>query len=231
MRLRSSLLLIASFLSAPLFAGESPRFSMSISAEQRTAAGLDVLDSDQIAALDALVRLNHRQVGAAERKPATERSPVAAATAADTTSDSFCASLSPDQLRAAGLDRLTAAQQTDLDTIVAALYAPAEVATATNTKTVQAVEFFPDRWEVHGEFGLSFGFGSHDYRSRAAWLHTTLLDTKTGTEFSVGVATGKEEGGRGWYPYGRGWDRHGRYGDYEWDSISFGLKLPPFGGR
>lgn len=221
MSLRPALLLLGSLLSATLFAAESPRFSQSISAEQRVAAGLDALTSDEIAAIDALVRLNHRQVGAVEKRRTEERSPIAAMPEEAAQSAAFVASLSADQKHAAGIDRLSPEQQTNLDGIVAALFAPAEDTVASTAKTVEAVEFFPDRWEVHGEFGLSFGFGNHGYRSRAAWLQTSLLDTKTGTEFSVGVATGKEEGD---------YLRHFRYGrarDYDWEHVSFGLT---FGG-
>lgn len=229
MRLRTFFLLSSSLLATALFAAEAPRFSQSLTAEQRNHTGIDAMTSDQVAALDALVRLNQRQNAAEGHAVAKELSPVAAVATDATAPASFSAALSTDQRRAAGLDSLNNEQVAVIDQLVAAQYTPALPRTSAAAPAVEAVEFFPNRWEVHGEFGLSFGFGSGGYRSRAAWLQSTLLDTKTGTEFSVGIATGKEEGGRGYYPYGRSWDRYGRYGDYDWNSVSFGLTLPPFG--
>ena len=56
--------------------------------------------------------------------------------------------------------------------------------------------------------------GSGGYSSRAAWLNTTLLDTKTGTEIGVTIATGREK----WKtPYGYRSD---------WNSYDFGLGVP-----
>ena len=80
---------------------------------------------------------------------------------------------------------------------------------------VEAVEFFPNRYEVHGEVGFSIGGGS-GYSSREAWMSSTLLDTKTGTEFSVGVGAGREK-----------WKGPYRYRN-TWNDVDFGLGAPLF---
>ena len=231
MRASSFLALTCSLFAASLFAGEPPRFSQSLTPKQRSSAGIDQLNSDQIAALDALVRLDARKAAAAENKavlaakkaaPESPASPEALALA-EPAPGSFTGSLSVDQRRAAGLDTLTPEQQGTVDTLVAQQVGASlmrhELAT---TSSVQAVEFFPNRYEVHGEVGFSLGVGSGGYNSREAWMSTSLLDTKTGTEFSVGVSTGTEK-----------WKGPYRYRGYrnEWDDIGFGLSAPLFRSR
>ena len=231
MRTRTLFALTCSLLAAALFAAEPSRFSQSLTTEQRTTTGIDRLDSDQIAALDALVRLNRNQIAAdalkaeqakraAQKKAAaaTEIAPLAATESA-THPAAFSKSLSADQRRAAGLDTLTTEQQTTVDSLVAAQTTEAPRYEPVSVSTVDAVEFFPNRFEVHGEIGFSFGGGSGGYSSRAAWVSSTLLDTKTGTEFSVGVLTSREK-----------WKRPFGYRD-DWDDVGFGLSTPIFGNR
>ncbi len=210
------------FLVLPLFAGalvaaESTRFSQSLSHDQRAATGIARLDSNQVAALDALVRLNLNQANAdalkAERAAATAgetTAPVAAEPAA------FSQSLSADQRRAAGLDLLSAAETAAVDNLVANQVAASPRYTPGDTRPVEAVQFFPNRLEVHGEVGFSFGAGSGGYSSRAAWMTTSMLDTKTGTEFAVTVATGREK-----------WKRPYRWTN-DWEDVSLSLEVPLF---
>lgn len=226
MRAPFFLALTCSLLTASLFAGETLRFSQSLTVEQRSSAGIDRLNSDQVAALDALVRLDARKSAAAAKKASVATTATATPSTAETVASteqppaSFTQSLSTDQRRAAGLDTLTADQQGAVDTLVAQRVAT--VATAYEpgaTAPVEAVEFFPNRYEVHGEVGFSLGVGSGGYSSREAWMTTSLLDTKTGTEFSVGVSSGREK-----------WKGPYRYRDY-WDDVSFGLSAPIFRAR
>jgi len=237
MRTRTLFALTCSLLAAALFAAEPSRFSQSLTTEQRTTTGIDRLNSDQIAALDALVRLNRNQIAAdalkAERAkaaalkksassatPATpvETTPVVATPAAPQPV-AFSKSLSADQRRAAGLDALTAEQQSTVDSLVAVQTTEAPRYEPVSASAVDAVEFFPNRFEMHGEVGFSLGTGSGGYSSRAAWVSSTLHDTKTGTEFSVGVLTSREK-----------WKRPFGYRD-DWDDVGFGLSTPIFGNR
>lgn len=225
MRASSFLSLICSLFAASLVAAEPLRFSQALTADQRSSAGIDRLNSDQVAALDALVRLDARKAAAAENKAALAAKKAAPETPAtpEAAPASFTGSLSVDQRRAAGLDTLTPEQQGAVDALVLAQVGASllrhELAT---TSPVQAVEFFPNRYEVHGEVGFSLGVGSGGYSSREAWMSTSLLDTKTGTEFSVGVSSGTEK-----------WKGPYRYRGYrnEWDDIGFGLSAPLFRSR
>lgn len=214
MRTRTLLALTCALFASALFAAETTRFSQALSAEQRTTAGIDRLNSDQLAALDALVRLNVNQAAADALKAERAKKSAPATETAATTPASFSHSLSVDQRRAAGLDTLTAEQQTAVDALVAAQSTPAPRYEPGAPKPVEAVEFFPNRFEVHGELGLSLGTGSGGYSSRAGWLTTTLLDTKTGTQFGVTVATGQEK-----------WKSPFRYTN-DWNSIGFSLGGP-----
>lgn len=221
MSFRHILLFTLSALAVGASAAESKRFSQTLTAEQRTVTGVEQLNSDQVAALDALVRLNLNQAAAdaqkAERAKSTAAEP--ATTPAPTQPVAFSQWLSPDQRRAAGFEALSAEQQAQIDALVAAQTPGAPLYEPAAPKPVEAVEFFPNRFEVHGEVGLSLGFGSGGYNSRAAWVTSSLLDTKTGTEVSVTVASGREKWKRG-YPC-----------RYDWDDVSFGLSAPLFSGR
>lgn len=216
--LRPHLFLLLPLLAASLGAAESTRFSQSLTAEQRTSTGLERLDSNQVAALDALVRLNINQANAAALK--AERTAAAAGTtitAEAAEPAAFSQSLSVDQRRAAGLDLLSVSETSAVDNLVANQVAATPRYSPAETRAVEAVEFFPNRLEVHGEVGFSFGAGSGGYSSRAAWMSTTLLDTKTGTEFGVTVATGREK-----------WKRPYRWTN-DWEDVTFSLSAPLFG--
>jgi len=222
MRTRSLIALTCALLSAALVAAEAPRFSQSLTAEQRIATGVERLDSDQLAALDALVRLHRNQTAAAVLKAEREKPAAEDKTATESAAPApqpaqpvaFTQSLSVDQRRAAGLDQLTAQELSAIDALATARSPEAPSYRPALATNADAVEFFPNRFEVHGEFGFSFGGGSGGYNSRAAWLNTTLLDTKTGTEIGVTIATGREK----WKtPYGYRSD---------WNSYDFGLGVP-----
>jgi hypothetical protein len=223
MSLRFIVLFALSAIAVTAATAESKRFSQTLTTEQRVATGVERLNSDQVAALDALVRLNINQSAAdaqkAERAAKTSGATDAAATVPAALPVAFSQSLSTDQRRAAGLDGLTAGEQTQIDTLVAAQTPGALHYEPAAPKAVEAVQFFPNRFEVHGEVGLSLGFGSGGYSSREAWLTSTLLDTVTGTELSVTVATGNEK-----------W-KHGYPCRYDWDDVSLGLSAPLFGRR
>lgn len=204
MSTRSVLALTCALLASALCAAENTRFSQSLSLEQRATTGLAQLNSDQLAALDALVRLDQAQRTADSKKAEPAAAPAP-----------FSQSLSVDQRRAAGLESLTAEQQAAVDLLVAAQAAPTPRRELAARRPVEAVEFFPNRFEVHGEVGFSFGGGS-GYSSRAAWLTTSLLDVKTGTEFAVTVASGREK-----------WKRPYRWTN-DWEDVTLSLGAPLF---
>lgn len=216
MRTRPLLVLVGALLASSVFAASGERFSQSLSTTQREMTGIARLSSDQVAALDALVRLNLNQTAADAQK--AERAAVPGGTAETTTvlatPTAFSQTLSTDQRRAAGLDSLTAEEQSAIDSIVAAQSPGAPRYEPSAPKAVEAVQFFPNRFEVHGEVGFSLGTGSGGYNSRAGWVTTSLLDTKTGTELSVTLASGREK-----------WKRPFPY-SYDWDSASFMLSAP-----
>ncbi len=226
MRTRSLIALTCALLSAALVAADAPRFSQSLTAEQRTATGIERLDSDQLAALDALMRLHRNQTAAAVLKAEREKPAAEDKTATESATPApqpaqpvaFTQSLSVDQRRAAGLDQLNAQELSAIDALATARSPEAPSYRPALATNAEPVEFFPNRFEVHGEFGFSFGGGSGGYSSRAAWLNTTLLDTKTGTEIGVTIATGREK----WKtPYGYRSD---------WNSYDLGLGIPVLAG-
>lgn len=215
MRTRTFLALTCSLVAVALFAADSARFSQSITPEQRTTAGLDRLSSDQVAALDALVRLNLTQTAAdAQKAERASVAPPATVAPAATAPVPFSQALSAAQRRAAGLEELTAEQCAAIDTLVAAQTAAAPRYEPNAPRSVEAVEFFPNRYEVHGEFGFSLGAGSGGYSSRAGWVSTSVLDTKTGTEIGVSVAAGREK-----------WNRPFRYTN-DWRDVGLSLGVP-----
>lgn len=224
MSFRHVLLFSLCVFASSAFAAESRRFSQTLSAEQRAATGVERLGSDQVAAVDALVRLNLNQVAAEAQKAERAKTGTSPAPAAETATPAepapFSQWLSVDQRRAAGYETLSAAEQEQIDLLVATQTPGAPRYEPAASATVQAVEFFPNRFEMHGEFGLSFGFGSGGYNSRAAWVTSSMLDTKTGTEFSVTVASGREK-----------WKHGGRPCRYDWDDVSFMLSAPLFRSR
>ena len=191
MSTRSVLALTCALLASALCAAENTRFSQSLSLEQRATTGLAQLNSDQLAALDALVRLNQARNTAEAQKAEPAAAPAP-----------FSQSLSVDQRRAAGLESLTAEQQAAVDLLVAAQAAPTPRRELAARRPVEAV-------------GFSFGGGS-GYSSRAAWLTTSLLDVKTGTEFAVTVASGREK-----------WKRPYRWTN-DWEDVTLSLGAPLF---
>lgn len=210
---RAFLVALLSTLTVAMCSAETVRFSQSLTADERAATGVARLDSDQSAALDALVRLHLTQAAAAAQK--AERAKAAGQT--DTVAEpavAFSTSLSTDQQKAAGIDTLTASEKAAIDSLVAALDPGAPQYVAPAPKSVEAVKFFPNRYEIHGEIGFGLGFGSGGYSSREAWLTTSMLDTKTGMEISITVASSSEK-----------WKRPFGY-RYDWDTTSFGLSTP-----
>ena len=174
-------------LSAAVAQTGDVRFSQTLSAEDRTAAGLPRLSSDEVAVIDALVR---RDTG------------TRAGTAAnDQASATFSQRLSADERRAAGLAKLSAVELPKLDAFVArhqsarlarSLLAPPSY--VTRPSRVTPTETKKGR-EIHGSYSLSFGFGSGGYSEKSGSMMLTLEDPERGYSISVGYSETHTKGG------------------------------------
>ncbi len=193
----------ALLLAAPLLlpcaraAGEDSRFSTTINAADRAAAGLPKLSSDQVAVIDALVRRETGRVAA----NAASRTPEAGAT--------FSQRLNTDERRAAGLASLSPAELAQLDALIErqqtarlarTLLAPP--AFLTRPQRIVATEKKTER-EIHGSFSLSYGVGSGGYSEKSGSMNFIFEDPARGLTINVGYSETHTKGGRGYYgvPY------------------------------
>lgn len=186
-------------------AGNPSRFSQSLSPAQQAEVGLEQLNGDQIAILDALVRRD------AEGKGAVAPAAVAPAR--------FSERLSADELRNSGLVSLNTTQRQRLDGAVQQ-YAHPELAVGTasplrsdlsglSTKTLSRPP------EIHGSFTLMYGVGSHGYSERGGAMELSYEDPSKGLAVGVGYSELHTKGGDGFYrPLCR--SGLGRYGDPFW---------------
>lgn len=174
-------------LSAAVAQTGDVRFSQTLSAEDRTAAGLPRLSSDEVAVIDALVR---RDTGTRAGTTATDQAPA-----------TFSQRLSADERRAAGLAKLSAAELPRLDTFVArhqsarlarSLLAPPSY--VTRPARITPTETKKGR-EIHGSYSLSFGFGSGGYSEKSGSMVLTLEDPERGYSISVGYSETHTKGG------------------------------------
>ncbi|MBL9188934.1 MAG: hypothetical protein JNK23_15735 [Opitutaceae bacterium] len=177
-------------------AGDDGRFSSSLNATDRAAAGLPKLTSDQIAVIDALVR--------------RDTSRVAGSIAANTTSTTAAAAtfsqrLTADERRVAGLASLSAAEIGQLDALISrqqtarfarTLLAPPAFL-ARPSRTIEPREKKTER-EIHGSFSLSFGMGSGGYSERSGSMNFIFEDPARGLTINVGYSETHIKGGRGY---------------------------------
>jgi hypothetical protein len=190
MRRLSFFLLALSLLAPAVGFAQDTRFSATLRAEDRTAAGLGRLDSDQIAILDALVR----------RDTATRGRTPAATSVAEAPPAEFSRRLSADERRNAGFERLSTAETAHLDGLIdrhqsaalartflapPAFLTPARRADPTERKTAR---------RVHGSFALSYGMGSGGYREKSGAVSVTIDDPERNLSVTVGYARSEIEG-------------------------------------
>jgi hypothetical protein len=169
------------------------RFSHSLSAEDRSAAGLPRLSSDEVAVIDALVRRDTATRGAPTPPPAEAAAPA-----------SFSQRLTADERRAAGFAKLTAAELPKLDAFVdrhqnarlarSLLAPPTYVA---RSPRIVPTEKKKER-EIHGSFSLSYGLGSGGYSEKTGSMVLTLEDPDRGYSISVGYSESHIKGGPGY---------------------------------
>ena len=168
-------LLLAAALAATVRATELARFSQVLTVEQRAAAGLDQLTSDQLAVLDALVR--HDDAYAVPSTAAHPR-PVR-----------FSQRLNADERRNAGLVHLSADQLARLDALVeqrvplrVSFVTPAAGAT---TPTVEVERVRP---QIHGAVTLGMGWGSGGYSEMGGSMVVDYSDPAHGLDVLMGYS-------------------------------------------
>jgi hypothetical protein len=184
-------------------ADDDTRFSKSLAPADRSALGLDQLSSDQLGALDALIRRDAVNLRRGGKIPPAER---------------FSQRLSADERHVSGLDQLPAPTVTELDRRVQALNAPPAAGTfryasAGSSVIVPSVKIRRGP-EVHGSIELMVGAGSHGYSEYGGAMTVSVEDPASGLSVAVGYAELHSKGG---YLY-RGC-REGywaRPGDYRW---------------
>jgi len=164
-------------------------FSSTLSGEQQVATGIANLDDSQREALNDMV--------AAE---------VALARKGDTKgfSGTFSSRRTPEELSAAGLDRLSKEQLAEVDHLVEALIASGPVARHFSRQlTKEEVSTTRKRLEVHGALSYTIGGGSGGRSFQGGSISTVILDRETGTTlaFSYGQYDGDlpEYFGGGYY--------------------------------
>jgi hypothetical protein len=183
-------------------------FSKSVTADETASAGLAQLSSDQLGALDALVR---RDLALAANTPPAAPRPAR-----------FSARLSESERRSAGLTLLTAAKLEQLDTLVKRfasappppLTSPsATVGDKTEANGPQTVSW-RRKPEIHGMVSLMYGVGSHGYSERGGATVLTYDDPNRNFSVAVGYSQFRTTGDflrYGYDRWGYGYDRWGYY--------------------
>lgn len=181
-------LLLAGFARA---AANDTRFSNTLGSEEKTAAGLARLTSDQVAVLDALVR----------RDTATRAATPAPKTAAEAAPADFSQRLTADERRIAGLTSLEPAElaktnalveRHQLAGLVRTFLAPPEyLAPRRSAVTTEKKE----ERRVHGSFSLSYGFGKGGYSEKTGSMVVTVDDPARNMSLSIGYSQSHIKGG------------------------------------
>lgn len=168
-----------------------PRFSSTLGTEDKTAAGLAKLTSDQVAVLDALVR----------RDTATRAVTPAPKTASEAAPAEFSRRLSADERRNAGLTTLSEAEVAKIDTLIdrhqtarlaRTFLAPPEFLSP--RRRVATTEKKPER-NIHGSFSLSYGFGKGGYSEKTGSMVVTMEDPARNLSVSIGYSESHIKGG------------------------------------
>jgi hypothetical protein len=172
---------------APAYAQGDVRFTLTLSAGEKTASGLSRLSSDEVAVIDALVR-----------RDTTGR---ASPTQAEGTPATFSQRLTPGERQTAGLPKLAATEVPKLDALVdrfqsaklarTLLAPPAYLA---RSSRVTPTERKKER-EIHGSFSLSYGFGSGGYSEKTGSMVLTMEDPARRYSISVGYTESHVKGG------------------------------------
>jgi hypothetical protein len=177
-------ILLACGLISAVIASAAPsnsRFSEQLTEAERQSSGLDLLSSDQVAALNALV---HREAVVAFDAPAAPATPAP---------KSFSRRLYPDEFQAAGLNRLTAPQLSRLDGLVgSSLSQPGTTAVLAAAPASSSSGRVPSESgqpppEIHGMVALTYGFGG-GASFREATTDLSYVDPSHHLEVDVGYS-------------------------------------------
>jgi hypothetical protein len=169
--------------------GTASRFSQMVGTEERAAVGLAKLSSDQLAALDALVRRDTATRGAVNADGAA---PAA-----------FSQRLTSDERRVTGLTLLTPEELAKLDaaverhasaTLARALLAPPVYASRKSRVEPTETKAKP---EIHGSLSLSYGWGKGGYSEKTGAMVVTVDDPSRRFGLTIGYAQTEVKGGDG----------------------------------
>lgn len=192
MKLASFLLVATALLAGAAAHANDLRFSATLSAADRAAAGLSKLTSDQVAVVDALTR---RDTGSRSTTTTVSGEPGAKAPT------TFSQRLTTEERQTAGLPALRPEEVAQLDAFVEryqagrlarTLLAPPTYLTPRSRLT--PTERKKER-EIHGSFSLSYGVGSGGYSEKTGSMVLTLEDPDRGYSISVGYSESHVKGG------------------------------------
>ena len=202
---RRLLLVIATCLicvTGVIRAADDIRLSVALLPDEREAAGLKALNSDQTAVLDALVR---RDI-ANQRRPKPTK---------EVAAEKFSDRLTADERKNAGFGVLSAEQIAHLDDYVARLLAPLNTPAGGNWSSSPRDAFSAKSLrrgpEIHGSLTLMYGAGSGGYSERGGAMVVSIEDP-SGISLILGYSEVHTKGG---YPshYRDGFYRVGFYRD------------------
>jgi hypothetical protein len=178
---------MAAVLAAAASAADAPRFSRTLTDDERAQTGLSRLSSDQVASMDALVR---RTIGGRISTP----SPAADSDAAPAQPPKFSQQLTADERRVTGVELLTGEEVVRLDQLVErhatssvarALLAPP---TYVRRGSVVRPSDAPDKRNIHGSYSLSYGFGKGGYSEKTGAMIVNFEDPAGRYMISIGYA-------------------------------------------
>jgi hypothetical protein len=182
--LRAALIFGLLLISARLHAAEGG-FGSTLSIDQQTAAGLIKLSAGERAALDQLVAMELALVRQSEPREFTGM---------------FASRRTEAELKSAGLDRLTPAELTKLNELVAAaLSARPKPKERPRIKDSEVFNPAP-KPEIHGSISLTYGGGTGGRNFYGASLWVDYFNPATGLGLGVGVASYSSKGFSRYYP-------------------------------
>jgi hypothetical protein len=190
-----SVLCFLAFLTSSATAATETRFTRSLTQAQIEQVGLEKLNSDQLAVLDALIR----------RDTDTR----ASGHGSKLLSLRFSQRLSPDEMLNSGLAALPDAQRVSLDAMIEQYARPAlAVSSGTSAPgTVLVSKNLERPLEIHGSFSLMYGQGSGGYSEYGGAMTLTYEDPLRGFAIGVGYSELHSSGGNGYRFYRNGYRR------------------------
>lgn len=169
---------------AAAHAEDDMRFTKTLATADVSLLGLDQLSSDQLGALDALIRRDAVTLRRVSKTPPPAR---------------FSQRLSSDERHLCGVDRLAETQVAELDRRVQVLNAPPPTRSfsyrAPGGSTVVPSVKIRRGPEIHGSVELMVAAGSHGYSAYGGAMTVSLDDPASGLSVAVGYAEVHSKGG------------------------------------